>query len=70
VAGAVLDVFASEPLPKDSPLWDMPNVVVSPHTTALSQHENERIVALFVKNLRRYLEGQELINRIDPQLFY
>lgn len=70
LAGAVLDVFATEPLPKDSPLWDMPNVVVSPHTTALSPHENERIVALFVKNLRRYLEGQELINRIDPQLFY
>jgi phosphoglycerate dehydrogenase-like enzyme len=70
LAGAVLDVFATEPLPKTSPLWDMPNVVVSPHTTALSPHENKRIVALFVKNLRRYLDGKELINRIDPQLFY
>ena len=70
LAGAVLDVFATEPLPKDSPLWDMPNVVVSPHTTALSLHENERIIELFVKNLHRYLEGKELINRIDPRLFY
>ena len=64
LAGAALDVFAVEPLPEDSPLWELPNVLLSPHTTALSIHENERIVELFVDNLRRYMNGDELRNRI------
>jgi len=68
--GAALDVFATEPLPSDSPLWDLPNVLISPHTAALSIHENARIVELFCENLRRYLAGEELINRIDPRLMY
>jgi phosphoglycerate dehydrogenase-like enzyme len=68
--GALLDVFATEPLPSDSPLWDLPNVLVSPHTAALSLHENERIVGLFVDNLRRYLRGEELLSRVDTSLFY
>lgn len=70
LAGAALDVFATEPLPQDSPLWDLPNVLISPHTAALSVHENERIVELFVENLRRYLAGGELLSRVDPSLFY
>ena len=68
--GAALDVFATEPLPSDSPLWDLPNVLISPHTAALSIHENARIVELFCENVRRYLAGEELINRIDPRLLY
>jgi phosphoglycerate dehydrogenase-like enzyme len=68
--GAALDVFATEPLPPNSPLWDLPNVFISPHTAALSIHENARIVELFCENLRRYLAGEELINRIDPRLMY
>ena len=70
LAGAALDVFAREPLPADSPLWELPNVLVSPHTAALSPHENERIASLFVENLRRYLRGEELRNRVDPELLY
>ena len=61
-------MFATEPLAEDSVLWELPNVLVSPHTAALSLRENERIVSLFVENLRRYLLGDELINRVDPEL--
>lgn len=70
LAGAALDVFATEPLPADSPLWDLPNVLISPHTAGLSTRENERIVAMFTENLRRYLAGDELLSRVDPTLLY
>ena len=70
IAGAALDVFAEEPLPPDSPLWDMENVIVSPHTAAQSLRENERIVELFGENVRRYLAGEELRTPIDTTLFY
>ncbi len=69
-AGAVLDVVATEPLPAASALWHLPNVLISPHTAALSVHENERIVALFAENLRRYLRGVELLSLVRPQLLY
>ncbi|MGZ4290612.1 MAG: D-2-hydroxyacid dehydrogenase [Gaiellaceae bacterium] len=68
--GAALDVFTEEPLPPDSPLWDLDNVILSPHTAALSIHENERIVELFADNLQRYLAGEELRSRIRTDLFY
>jgi len=68
--GAALDVYATEPLPTDSPLWALDNVVLSPHTAAQSVHENERIVELFADNLRRYLAGEELRSRIRTDLFY
>ena len=70
LAGAALDVFATEPLPADSPLWELPNVLLSPHTAGLSLREDERIVSLFVENLHRYLRGAELHNRVDPELLY
>jgi phosphoglycerate dehydrogenase-like enzyme len=70
LAGAALDVYATEPLPADSPLWELPNVLLTPHTAALSLRENERIVELFCENLRRYLRGAELISRVDPELLY
>lgn len=70
LAGAALDVFATEPPAATSPLWELPNVLLSPHTTALSLRENERIVELFAANLRRYLAGEELVGRVDPALFY
>ncbi|HEY8722413.1 MAG TPA: D-2-hydroxyacid dehydrogenase [Gaiellaceae bacterium] len=70
LAGAALDVFAEEPLPSESPLWSMENVIVSPHTAALSWHENERIVELFAENLRRYLRGDELLSRVRTSSFY
>jgi phosphoglycerate dehydrogenase-like enzyme len=70
LAGAALDVVAKEPLPPESPLWDMENVIISPHTAALSWHENERIVELFAENLRRYLRGDELLSRVRTSVFY
>ena len=70
LAGAALDFFSAEPLPVHSPLWRLSNVLVSPHTAGLSVHENERIVALFAENLRRYLRGDDLVSRVRPALLY
>jgi phosphoglycerate dehydrogenase-like enzyme len=70
IAGAVLDVFATEPLPPDSPLWTLPGVLVSPHAAALSAQENRRIVELFVVNLRRFLDGEPLQNAVEPGVYY
>ncbi len=70
LGSAFLDVFAVEPLPAESPLWDMPQVVVAPHTAALSPHEDRRIAELFAKNLRRLLDGEDLLNVVDTQRFY
>jgi phosphoglycerate dehydrogenase-like enzyme len=70
IAGAVLDVFATEPLPDSSPLWSLPNVLVTPHAVALSARENKRIVELFVDNLRRYLDDRPLRNVVEPGVFY
>jgi glyoxylate/hydroxypyruvate reductase len=70
LAGAALDVVSSEPLDPGSPLWELPNVLLSPHTAGLSLHENERIVELFVENLGRYVRGEPLRNRVDPELLY
>src|SRR2546423_7057794 len=65
LAGAALDVFAREPLPADSPLWDMPNVLVTPHSMSTACNENERLTDLFCDNLRRYLNSEPLRNQID-----
>jgi glyoxylate/hydroxypyruvate reductase len=70
LAGAALDVFDEEPLPASSPLWELENVILSPHTAALSVRENERIVDLFAENLGRYLRGEELLSRIRTSVFY
>ncbi|WP_170133305.1 NAD(P)-dependent oxidoreductase [Arthrobacter livingstonensis] len=59
-AAAVLDAFAAEPLPPESALWSMPNVLLSPHTAAVSGRGNERLTAVFTANLRRYLDGDQL----------
>jgi phosphoglycerate dehydrogenase-like enzyme len=70
LAGAALDVTAEEPLNPHSPLWDLPNVILSPHTAALSPHENERIVALFLDNLDRLRAGEPIRNRITADTPY
>lgn len=67
---AVLDVTYQEPLASDSPLWDLPNVVIAPHTAAISPHEARRITELFAENARRLLDGEELLNRVDTVEFY
>jgi phosphoglycerate dehydrogenase-like enzyme len=70
LAGAMLDVFPQEPLPPDSPLWSMPNVLVSPHISGNSPHYDSRAVELFSENLHRYLGSLPLYNRYDPDLGY
>lgn len=70
LAGAALDVFEREPLPADSPLWTLPNVIVSPHSAALVTAEPERVLELFIDNLGRYLEGEPLRNQVDLEAFY
>lgn len=62
---AILDVTDPEPLPASHPLWHHPRVLISPHTAALSDNEDELIVELFLKNLDRIKSGERLINRID-----
>lgn len=70
VGFAALDVFAVEPLPPEHPLWTLPNVLVSPHTSALSLEEDGRIVTAFLDNLERFLAGEPLRNRVDTVEFY
>ncbi len=70
VGFAALDVFAAEPLPGDSPLWSMPNVLISPHTAALSKHEDRRIAEVFSDNATRLLDAQPLRNVINIEEFY
>ncbi|HMP39114.1 MAG TPA: D-2-hydroxyacid dehydrogenase [Roseiflexaceae bacterium] len=67
---AAPDVFDSEPLPPDNPLWGMPNVIISPHSASTSDRENSRLTDLFCENLRRYLAGRPLMNQLDLQLLY
>jgi phosphoglycerate dehydrogenase-like enzyme len=64
IAGACLDVFATEPLPEDSPLWAMPNVVVTPHNSGISPLNMERAMAIFIDNLARLVGGKPMRNRV------
>jgi glyoxylate/hydroxypyruvate reductase A len=70
LGGAALDVLASEPPEPDHPLWTMPNVLLSPHSASTVASENARLTDLFCENLRRYLEGEPLLNVFDRQRLY
>jgi phosphoglycerate dehydrogenase-like enzyme len=70
MAGAVLDVFVDEPLPEDNPLWEMSNVIVSPHISWFSRYFKSDTLSLFIENLNRFLENQPLYNRVDPKMKY
>ncbi len=63
IAGAGLDVFETEPLPSDSPLWTMENVLITPHNSGMTPHYFTRTASLFAENLERYLNGEPLNNR-------
>jgi phosphoglycerate dehydrogenase-like enzyme len=70
IAGAALDVFETEPLPDDSPLWAMPNVIVSPHMSGDVVGWRDLLVDLFLDNLTRYRAGEPLRNVVDKSLGY
>ncbi|HUS81886.1 MAG TPA: D-2-hydroxyacid dehydrogenase [Dehalococcoidia bacterium] len=70
IAGAGLDVFEREPLPPESELWGMENVIISPHVSGANIHYFERAAPIFCENLRRYLDGHPLLNLILPERGY
>jgi len=70
IAGAGIDVMAEEPLPESSPLWSMPQVIVTPHVSGMGPHYWERAMELFAANLERWLAGAPLENVVDKQAGY
>ncbi len=70
VAAAALDVFEHEPLPLDSPLWALPNVLITPHLAGFRPDHWEAVTALFAENLRRFDSGQPLLNVVDKEAGY
>lgn len=67
LAGAAMDVTEPEPLPPESPLWDMPNVVITPHVGGQAAWRNDKITELFCRNLRRWQQGLPLINYLSDK---
>jgi phosphoglycerate dehydrogenase-like enzyme len=70
LGGAALDVFTREPLEAESPYWDLPNVIVTPHTAGAMADYWTPLVALFAENLRRFEHGRQLLNVVDKQAGY
>jgi phosphoglycerate dehydrogenase-like enzyme len=70
IAGAGLDTFAVEPLPPDSPLWDAPNVLITPHTTPQVPDRTARSLEMITENIRRYRAGERLLNLLTPADVY
>ena len=68
--GVGLDVFEDEPLPQDSPLWTQERIVITAHYAGASPHYQERAFRIFLDNLRRYLDGKDLVNVVDKRLGY
>jgi phosphoglycerate dehydrogenase-like enzyme len=70
IAGAALDVFEEEPLPPTSPLWNLDNVIISPHISGNSARYYDKAAALFAENLERYLNKRPLLNRLERKRGY
>jgi len=70
IAGAALDVFTEEPLPSTHPLWELPNVLLTPHISGAAPSYNDRLSDLFAENLRRYVAGESLLNLVDKKRQY
>ena len=70
LSGASLDVFPQEPLPPDHPLWKTPNVILTPHTSGFRQGHWDEVVELYGDNIERWLKGEPLKYRIEPELGY
>jgi phosphoglycerate dehydrogenase-like enzyme len=70
LSAAILDVTRQEPLPADSPLWDAPNIYLSPHSAASVDHYADDMASLLAGNIRRYAAGEPLVNLVDPDAGY
>ena len=70
IAGAGLDVFETEPLPAESPLWGMDNVIITPHSAGYGPHTEERRLRVVLENVRRFVAGQPLVNVADKARWY
>lgn len=70
ISGAAPGVFEQELLPADSPLRSLPNVILSPHISDATVHYDERAMALFAQNVRRYVAGEQLLNVADVSRGY
>jgi phosphoglycerate dehydrogenase-like enzyme len=70
LAGAALDVLRNEPLPPDSPLWNVPNLLITPHTSGFRPDHWDAVTTLFADNLRRFERGDTLLNVVDKQAGY
>ncbi|MBV9437039.1 MAG: D-2-hydroxyacid dehydrogenase [Acidobacteria bacterium] len=70
IRAAALDVFQTEPLPADSSLWELDNLIITPHTAAITENLWERHYVRFTENLRRYTEGKPLLGEVDKQRGY
>lgn len=70
IRGAGLDVFPVEPPPPDHPIYDLPNVVMTPHTSGWSPDREHRLIELYAENIRRYSNGEPLLNVVDKQRGY
>jgi len=70
LGGAGLDAFAEEPLPPENPLWSMPNVIVTPHTSAITDRLGDHFVDFWAENIRRFAEGQPLLGLVDKEAGY
>lgn len=70
IAGAGLDVLEKEPPDPSNPLWTMPNVIITPHISGMTEGYAERVASLFAENFKRYLSGQPLRNVVDLERGY
>lgn len=70
IRGAAVDVFETEPLPTDSPLWEMPNLIVSPHCSSVYDGWEAASFEMFLDNLARFRKGDEMLNVVDPERGY
>jgi phosphoglycerate dehydrogenase-like enzyme len=70
IAGAGLDVFETEPLPAEHPLWAMENVIITPHVAGHSPRVSERHLNVLLENIRRFARGEPLLNVVNKQLWF
>jgi D-2-hydroxyacid dehydrogenase (NADP+) len=68
IAGAVLDAFARQPLPEDSELWSLPNVIITPRIAGITSQKWPALLPIFRENLRRFVAGEPLRNLVDTEL--